>query len=179
MLVDITYKLTKDLLTAPQARIGHLGTHFDCMNKQFPFEYFRSNGYIFDVSHIENREIGLNDIDITKVENDMFVGFWTGLLDKYDYLSQEYIDNETVLSYELINALLEKKVRMIGVDFKGIRKSKEHTPADQLCADHNAFVIENLCNMKEVTNQKITVHVYPLSIANISGLPCRVIAEKE
>lgn len=76
-------------------------------------------------------------------------------------------------------ALLNKQVSMIGVDFAGVRRSKEHTPTDQYCADRGTFIIENLCNMKSVLNagQQFTAHTYPMNYADVTGLPCRVVAE--
>jgi hypothetical protein len=34
------------------ALTGHLGTHFDVMNREFPLEYTRRNGIVFDVSDV-------------------------------------------------------------------------------------------------------------------------------
>lgn len=52
---------------------------------------------------------------------------------------------------------------------------------DQYCADRDVFVIENLCNLNKVLNQKrsaeFTVNTYPINFADMSGLPCRVVAE--
>ena len=179
MLKDITLKITKQLQKkAPSNQLlaGHLGTHFDCMNKQFPLEYARSKGYIIDVSTIREREVTINDVDLSKITKDMFVGFCFGFLDEVGYGTEEYHFGPE-LSKKLIDALLEKKVRMIGVDLMGVRRGKEHTPTDQYCADHDVFIIENLCNMKNVTSRDVIVNVYPLSFEGTTGLPCRVIVE--
>lgn len=180
MLVDITLKITKEIQErAPKGQLlaGHLGTHFDCMNHSFPLEYARSKGYIFDVSKIKDREIEAMDIDLTKVEKDMFIGFYTGCLDQFGYGTEAYHDNAAVLSLALIDTLIKKEIRIIGLDFMGARKSKEHTPTDQYCADHGVFIVENLCNMRVVVEQELIANVYPLSFEGTSGLPCRVIVE--
>ena len=44
MKIDITLKITPKMVTDAQgnekkALVGHLGTHFDVMNKEFPFFY--------------------------------------------------------------------------------------------------------------------------------------------
>jgi len=43
MLIDITLKITPKMVSDAQgnekkALVGHLGTHFDVMNKEFPLE---------------------------------------------------------------------------------------------------------------------------------------------
>ena len=34
---------------------GHIGTHFDVMNKTFPLNYTRRKGIVFDISDIQDR----------------------------------------------------------------------------------------------------------------------------
>ena len=68
MLVDITLKITPKMTKDAQgnlkkALVGHLGTHFDVMNKEFPLEYTRRQGIVFDVSGVRNRDIDITDID--------------------------------------------------------------------------------------------------------------------
>ena len=46
---------------------GHFGTHFDVMGKEFPLDYTESNGIIFDVSDINNRDIEVDDIEIDEI----------------------------------------------------------------------------------------------------------------
>ena len=56
---------------------------------------------------------------------------------------------------------------------------KEYTPKDQYCADRGTFIIENLCNLKTLAQQTeyLTANTYPMNYADMSGLPCRVVAE--
>lgn len=177
MLIDVTLKITPKMVKDAQGNekkslVGHLGTHFDVMNKEFPLEYTKRTALVFDVSKVTNREIDISDIDLTAVRPDMFVAFYTGFIEKEGYGGKVYFQ----LSNELIAALLEKKVSIIGVDFAGVRRGKEHTPKDQYCADHGVFIIENLCNLKTVVGMCI-MNTYPMNYAEMTGLPCRVIAE--
>ena len=62
MLIDITLKITPKIVTDAQgnekkALVGHLGTHFDVMNKEFPLEFTKRKGIFFDVSCIDGRDI--------------------------------------------------------------------------------------------------------------------------
>ena len=184
MLIDITLKITPKMVKDAQgnekkALVGHLGTHFDVMNKEFPLEYTRRKGIICDVSNITERDIEITDIDLSKVEKDMFVAFYTGFIEKEGYGIKPYFSEHPQLSKDLIDALLEKKISMIGIDFAGVRRGKEHTPKDQYCADRGTFIIENLCNLKNLAQQTeyFTANTYPMNYADMTGLPCRVVAE--
>ena len=184
MLVDITLKITPKMVTDAQgnAKItlaGHLGTHFDVMNKEFPLEYTKRKAVVFDVSAINDRDIEASDIDISKVEKDMFVAFRTGYTDKVTYGTKDYFSEHPQLSPLLIRALVEKEVSIIGLDFPGIRRGAEHIPTDQYCADRGIFIIENLWGLAPVlcAGGIFTAYTFPLRCNEMPGLPCRVIAE--
>lgn len=181
MLVDLTLKITPKMVTDAQgnekkAFTGHLGTHFDVMNKEFPLEYTKRNAIVFDVSNVCNRDIEISDIDLSKVEKDMFVAFYTGFIERIGYGEKTYFKEHPELSNELIDTLVEKEISIIGVDFAGVRRGKEHTPKDQYCADKGVFIVENLCNLKAVVGTCV-INTYPMNYSEMSGLPCRVIAE--
>ena len=80
MKIDITFKITPKIAADAQgnekkALVGHLGTHFDIMNKDFPLEYTERAGIVFDVSSVVNRDIDVQDIDFSKIAENMFVAF--------------------------------------------------------------------------------------------------------
>ena len=184
MLIDITLKITPKIIkTVPgytqTALAGHIGTHFDVMNKEFPLEFTRREGIVFDVSSIRSRDIEAEDVDMSAVKKGMFVAFNTGYLDEVGYGTPEYYADHPQLSDALIDLLLDRGVSIIGIDCSGIRRGKEHTPKDQLCADHGAFVVENLAALHTVIENggRFTAHTYPMSYEGITGLPCRVVAE--
>ena len=183
MKIDITLKITPKMVidargNEKKALVGHLRTHFDVMNKEFPLEYTQREGIIFDVSKVKDRDIDICDIDLNKVKPDMFVAFYTGFIEKEGYGTRKYFKEHPELSNELINTLLDKKISIIGVDFAGIRKGKEHVPMDQYCADKGVFIIENLCNLKSLIDKnEFIVNTYPMNYADMTGLPCRVVVE--
>ena len=184
MLIDITLKITPKMVKDAQgnekkALVGHLGTHFDVMNKIFPLEYTKRNGVVFDVSDVKDRDIEISDIDIDRVKENSFVAFYTGFIETAGYGSPEYFHNHPQLSDALTEELIKRKISIIGIDCAGIRRGKEHTPKDQYCADNNVFVVENLCNLKKLSEIKseFIINTYPMNYAEMSGLPCRVIAE--
>ncbi len=186
MLIDLSLKITPKMVKDAQgneriANLGHLGTHFDVMDKEFPLEFTKRNGIVFDVADIRDRDIMKSDVDLSKVEKDMFVGFYSGYIDEVDYGTKEYYSNHPQLSMELIDSLLERGISIIGIDFSGVRRGKEHTPMDQYCADRDVFIIENLVNLKDlaVSGEYFTANVYPMNYSDMTGLPCRVVAEVE
>lgn len=184
MLIDVTLKITpqmtRDALALNRKDLeGHLGTHFDVMDQKFPLEYTRRKGIVFDVEGLQ--EIGIEDVDISKVEKGMFVAFCTDYIERVPYDSDGYFSAHPQLSHDLIDALVEKGVSIIALDFAGVRRGKEHTPKDQYCAEHGVFVVENLCNLRKILEQSNTfiAHTYPMSFTELTGLPCRVLAELE
>ena len=184
MLIDITLSITEEMLLQaknnknPQLE-GHLGTHFDVMDKEFPLEYTKRAGVIFDVSKSCDREIETSDIDIEKVKPGMFVAFYSGYIEETDYCAPGYFKNHPQLAVSLIEALAERKISIIALDFGGIRRTPEHIPMDRYLANKNIFVVENLCNMGKILEKTeyFTANTYPVKCQGVTGLPCRVICE--
>ncbi len=57
MLIDITLKITPKMAdesnkNTAKEPVGHSGTHFDVMDKEFPPEYTKRRGIVFDVSRV-------------------------------------------------------------------------------------------------------------------------------
>lgn len=184
MLLDLTMKVTPQLWEEakhlPKKELeGHLCTHFDAMDKEFPLEYTKRAGVLFDVRAVTDREIDVCDVDLSLVEKDTFVAFLSGYSTRVPYGSRTYFSESPQLSHALIEALVARGVSVIGLDFGGIRRGAEHIPADQYCADHGVFVVENLVDLEVLAEKRAAfcVHTYPLRLADISGHPCRVIAE--
>lgn len=182
--IDITTTVSAELLAKAQKNLklafnGHVGTHFDVMNKEFPLDYMDSDAIVFNVK--DKMEIGVDDINLDTVREGMFVAFHTGFIEQEGYATPTYFKQHPQLSYNLIHALLDKHIHIIGVDFAGMRNGKEHTPTDQLCADQGVFVVENLCNLSAVLEGKTQVNckigTYPIKFEGQTGLPCRVIAK--
>lgn len=183
MYIDLTLPITPDIAISSQSLsknlLGHIGTHFDVMDKIFPLEYTCLDGVVFDVSHVVDRDIDIQDIDLHSIHDNMFVAFYTGFIQKVSYASDGYFSTHPQLSYRLIEELLSRKISIIGIDCSGIRRGKEHTPTDQRCADCGVFVVENLLNLDQVISHSCTfvAHTYPMNITNLTGLPCRVVAQ--
>ncbi|MBN2853503.1 MAG: cyclase family protein [Clostridia bacterium] len=185
MLIDLSVKVTKSMFENAAANeklasFGHLGTHFDVMNKEFPLSFTKRKGILFDVRSISERDITEHDININMVEQEMFVVFYSGFIEKTAYGTKEYFKEHPQLSDSLIDELIKAKISLVGVDFAGVRRGKEHTPKDQYLADRGIFVIENLINLGEIVrNEKVgkfEADIFPVNYEGLTGLPCRVIA---
>jgi kynurenine formamidase len=191
--LDLTYPLDdsafkalqsltpQDVPVSQKELFGHIGTHLDLMGKNWPDDYFTLSGRAFDVRYVSGRDIDVADVNLDAVKEKEFVFFHSGCLASFTYGSKEYILAPVQLSWDLIHALIEKRVAMIGVDFAGIRLPKEHPRADTLCADAGTFVVENVYALETLLakagNGTFTVHCYPMRLTGATGLPCRVIAE--
>ena len=73
MKTDITLRVTAKLQqdaeqNLKKASSGHIGTHFDCMNKQFPLENTERRGVVFDVSAVSGRDIEKFDVDMSRIK---------------------------------------------------------------------------------------------------------------
>lgn len=185
-MIDLSVHVTEDMVkdafvNEKMVSFGHLGTHFDCMHKEFPWDFTKKEGIVLDVSAIADKDIEPGEALLREVGQDDFVIFSTGYIDRVPYASREYFKEHPQLSYSCIQALLDKQVSMIGIDCAGIRRGGEHTPTDQRCADRGVFVVENLCNLEKLLAGKqavrCTVYTFPLNFGGMSGLPARVAAE--
>jgi kynurenine formamidase len=181
-MIDLTTPATKEMVLhtinpANERWFGHWGTHFDCMDQEFDLNYMILPGIFFDVRSVENRDITMEDIDLSRIHGKMFIGFYTGWIEKNAYGTNEYFGDHPQLSYELIDTLLARHVGIIGIDAAGVRRGAEHTPIDQKCADKGVFIVENLCQLGELVNlEHLEISTVPMKLSGATGLPCRVLA---
>jgi kynurenine formamidase len=158
--------------------MGHLGTHVDIyQSKTIPLEYMSTRGVLFDVSHITDREITLSDVDIDYIKPKDFILFRTGSIERNPYGSRHYFNKSTLLSWDLIKALVEEKIAFIGVDAPDIRKGKEHIEAEKWCEKYGVYIVENLVNLDQIDPFKTCkISTMWLEDEEATGLRCRVVA---
>ena len=184
--VDLTLQVKKTNRVYKQAEVqtkkniimGHVGTHFDIYGDvQIPLDYMLTRGILFDVSHIKDREITLDDIDLDYVKPGDFVMIRTGSIERHPYGSGLYFSQSTQFSWEVIQALAMERIRFIGIDAPDLRRGHEHVEADKLCLRYGTFVIENLTNLGEITpNEVCKVMTMWLEDPDATGIKCRVVA---
>lgn len=186
MITDLTLHITSDcpLLDWAQSQsnpfiaMGHIGTHLDTYEKHsVPLEYFKSREVLFDVRNRD--EVQLRDIDTSLVKKGDFVLFRTGRIEEFEYGTVGYFENHPQLSQELIQALVSKQIRFIGVDCPGIRRHEDHEAADRYCERNDVWVIENLHNLHQIMAEYPEIYTMWLDSDEMTGLKCRVLAVTE
>lgn len=184
MLIDLTVAVDKKMvsdMTVP-GKLGHLGTHFDVMDKEFPLECIKRRGRLVDIRATRGREAEVADINVPIQAGD-FVIFRTNHLLEIGYGGPRYNFTSAELSDIAVGYLLEAGVSLIGVDAASLQKPAKHMQVDLRCAAQNVFIIENLCNLDKlaaaVGTDPFTVYCAPLNFQGLTGLPCRVVAEVE
>ena len=186
MFIDLTLPISIAEISGGEEYVrkiveaGHAGTHFDVMDKTFPIDSFRTNGKVVDVSHIRDREVEIADIaDVDLGYGDMLI-FYSGWVDELGYDTRhDYVLKSAELSDALVEHVVARGVKLIGVDAAGVQKPKKHAAVDQYCADRGVFIIENLANVRQLLDldRPFTVYTAPLNRTDLSGLPCRVVVE--
>lgn len=159
-------------------KLGHRGTHLDrLLNSVIPLDYFKSRGLLFDVRQtVTPGLVTAADIDLNLIRPGDFALFRTGIMERFPYGGREYMSEPFDLDWPLIEALLSLKIRLIGLDARGIRQNQEHARADRRCEEAGTFVIENLCRLDQIPPEPFEVYAAWFDLGG-SGLPVRVIAE--
>lgn len=154
-----------------------MGTHIDVMGKDVVIENERliGNGIKFDVSHVEDKMIKLEHLDLSLVKEGVYVFFQTDW-DKYLDDEEKYNAHPEV-SIEVIEYLVHKKVNMIGIDSSGLGVSRNHGIIDDYLAEHKMYGIENLCNLKDIPKDNFKVYCLPMKIEGLDAYPARVLVE--
>ena len=152
------------------------GTHIDVMGigVGLPLERLIGKGIKFDVSHIRDRAVEIEDVDLSLIKGGEFIFFHTGW-DKY--LMEEEYNNHPEISLELVEILAEMDINMIGIDALGIGRGKNHGIIDKLLGKAGKYAIENLCNLDKIPEKDFKVYCLPVKIEGIDTKPARIIVE--
>lgn len=155
------------------------GTHIDApwhMVKdgrtldQIPLEQFIGRGRIIKV---ENGKFDLEKVKQADIQAGDIVLFHTSMSNHYYDLSY-YADDRPKMSEEVANYLVDKKVKIIGVDM--CSPDIEPFPVHRILLGANVLIIENLTNLEQLAGKEFTVYALPIKLA-LDGAPARVIAE--
>ncbi len=187
MKYDLTTQVDMDLmeqwLSTQENRhvaTGHVGTHLDTYEKSIiPLDYITCPGILWDVSDIaEHREISLSDIGDLHIPENAFLLIHTGRSGREKYGTADYFREHPQLSNELIQWLSNQPLRFLGIDCSGIRRGKEHEPADRMLEKNGIFVIENLSGLIQLLDNDV-FQVYTLWFDDpvATGLRCKVVVD--
>lgn len=88
-----------------------------------------------------------------------------------------YYENFPVLSYKAAEWLSRFHLKGIGLDAISIDKvGSENLPNHRLFLEKEILIIENLCNLDQVKQNKFTFQCFPLAIKDADGSPVRAAA---
>jgi arylformamidase len=171
--------MERDGYTDHYVSIGtHVGTHVDApihmladgkTLDQYPVERFVGRGRYIKV---DNKSFDLAKIKSTDLQAGDIVLFHTGMSDVYN--EPAYYDDYPAIPKEVAEYLVEKQIKMVGVDTCSV----DHEPFDvhKILLGGNVLIIENLTNLRQLVNKDFTVYALPIKL-QIDGAPARVIAE--
>lgn len=157
--------------------VHNMGTHIDVMSSDAYISEDRliAEGIKFDVSHITDREVTLEDLDLSIVKEGVYVFFQTNW-DKYLEDDVKY-NNHPDISFSVIEYLASKKVNMIGIDALGLGKGRLHGEIDRFLGKEGKYSIENLTNLDKIPESNFKVYCLPIKVEGIDACPARLLVE--
>ncbi len=85
-----------------------------------------------------------------------------------------FYENNPVMSEEIARMLVDKKVKMVGIDSYSI--DNPPFPSHRILLGSNILIVENLVNLKTLVGKRFRCYALPLNLDQADGSPCRVIA---
>lgn len=156
----------------------HAGTHVDAPRHminsgesldQIPLERFIGKGVYIKVN---DKKFDIKEIKKVPIKEGDIVLFHTGMSNVY--YQSEYYNNYPAITEEIANYLVEKKVKMVGVDMCSV--DHEPFPVHRILLGKGVLIIENLTNLLALVDKSFKVHAVPIKL-QIDGAPTRVLAE--
>lgn len=93
----------------------------------------------------------------------------------YKFYDPAYFTDYPVMTEEIAHYLVEKQVKMVGLDTCSA-DTEEHFPIHKILLGANIPIIETLTNLEQVHDSEFRVIALPIKL-DLDGAPARVIAE--
>lgn len=157
---------------------SHAGTHIDAPSHmilngntldQMQLESFTGRGVLVKVM---NKRFDLHAISAMDIREGDVVLFYTGMSERYT--APDYFEDYPALPKDLAEYLVQKKVKMVGVDTCSVDTHEFTT--HKILLGQNILILENLTNLVALENKQFTIYAFPLNL-QIDGSPVRVVAE--
>lgn len=163
-------------------KIGmHGGTHIDAPMhmiqsneyiSQFPLETFIGNGCVLDVRNQSSIK-PIKKFEAQVKQGDIVL-LYTGYADKFG--TNEYFEDYPIVSDELAEFFVQKKIKMLGMDIPSPDKYPYNV--HKLLLSNNILIIENLVNLDKLLSiSTFEVIAFPLKI-NAEASIARVVARE-
>lgn len=151
---------------------GHFGTHIDCYTSTPPQSKYQLPVYLLNCkkSMPAVEEVAL----LPSLKNRALI-LYTGNMYRNNYGATPYFETDTVLSDEVLSAILGREPSLILIDSYGIgQHGKDHISKDMRCESTGCYVIENIRIAPESIDQIETICVeFDLNYPS-TGKPCMV-----
>jgi len=155
----------------------HVGTHMDAPSHmlkdgknldQFPIEQFSGHGVYIDCT----KGFDLETFESARVTTGDIVLLHTGM--DASYYQPGYFEDYPSIPEEIARYLVEKKIKMIGVDMC----SPDHPPfaIHKIFLGAGILIIENLTNLAALKDKRFQVFAFPIKLG-IDAAPVRVVAD--
>jgi len=174
--VKPTANLEKDGYVDHTVTLGtHNGTHIDAPAhmiaggkslSDFPVDTLIGSAVVVDVVD------GYDRADLDKVSAGDVVLFMTGK--SANYQASDYYTDYPAVPVELAQRLVDKQVKMVGVDTGSV--DHDVFAAHKLLLGNDILIIENLISLDQIAGKSCTIFALPLNL-EVEGSPARVVAE--
>ncbi len=154
----------------------HFGTHIDApwhmlegakKLKDFPINTFTGEAIVLDCRG--QREITL---DVSEVKTGDIVLLRTDHTKKIN--EADYFAANPVVSFKLAEKLVEKRVKMVGID--SFTPDNSPFQIHKLLLSNDILILENLVNLDKISAKRFKLYAFPLKLEN-DGAPTRAVAE--
>ena len=188
--IETSRTLAKDGWNATTLHLySHSGTHMDApvhfgVNEQtidqLPIDRLISEAWVVDVRPVTPNQL-LEVWHLGPVVDNFISGqsiiLHTGWSHKLG--TDDYRDGLPRISRELALWMGSKGVNLLGVEppsVADVNNLKEVTEIHTILMENDIIIIEGLCNLDAIQQEKVTLIALPLKVENGDGAPARVIA---
>lgn len=157
----------------------HIGTHLDAPlhfiedNKfiaDYPVTQFIGKALLIDVRRVEF--IDIREEYKSLISEDDIVLFYTGFSQYYG--TAHYYSKHPVLTLELAELLVQKRIKMVGLDTPS--PDRDDYLVHKKLLSNGIFILENLCNLDQLLSySNFEIIALPLKI-KAEGSPVRAVA---
>ena len=153
----------------------HTGTHIDAPAHMVPggktLDQFPVDTFLGEAVCIKGFDI--DEMEAVRVKQGDIVLFYTGM--SQQFYEPEYFTDYPVMGDNLAAYLVEKRVKMVGVDTCSVDNVEEF-PIHKRLLGADILLIENLTNLEQLAGKRCRLTALPLKL-QLDAAPARVIAE--
>ena len=163
----------------------HSGTHMDAPSHflknvnsidQIDVDRLVCNATIVRVDKHKGEYINLEDVrGVPDDISNQAIIFSTGW--EHEINRKDYFSHNPGLSSELAEYLVKHKINAVGIDSPSVDRGSAHDfQVHKILLSKGIILIENLCNLNKIPQEKFIIIMAPLKLKNATGSPIRAIA---